>query len=139
MPIKDPKRRPDLYDSFDVPGNEHNPSAAYLAATMPSWLQDKSEKRTPKATQPRKQRKRVTAAKRMTPTGPLAMVVGSSGMPRTEVTKKIWAYIKRHGLQDRNKRMINADSKLRPVFGGKSHVATTDVPRLVDKYLKAKT
>ena len=52
--------------------------------------------------------------KAMTPSGPLAAVVGSSAMPRTEVTKKIWGYIKRNGLQDKkNRRMINADDKLK--------------------------
>jgi chromatin remodeling complex protein RSC6 len=55
--------------------------------------------------------------KAMTPSGPLAAVVGSSAMPRTEVTKKIWGYIKRNGLQDKkNRRMINADDKLKAVF-----------------------
>ncbi len=75
--------------------------------------------------------------KPMTPTGPLAAVVGSSGMPRTEVTKKIWAYIKRNGLQDKkNKRMINADEKLKPVFSGKSQVSMFEMTKLVSKHLK---
>ncbi len=55
-------------------------------------------------------------------------------MPRTEVTKKLWAYIKRNGLQDaKNRRMINADDKLRPVFGGKSQVSMFDMTKLVNK------
>jgi upstream activation factor subunit UAF30 len=75
--------------------------------------------------------------KPMTPTGPLAAVVGSSGMPRTEVTKKIWAYIKRNGLQDKkNKRMINADDKLKPVFSGKSQVSMFEMTKLVSRHLK---
>ena len=75
--------------------------------------------------------------KPMTPTGPLAAVVGSSGMPRTEVTKKIWAYIKRNGLQDKkNRRMINADDKLKPVFSGKSQVSMFEMTKLVSKHLK---
>jgi len=75
--------------------------------------------------------------KPMTPTGPLAAVVGSSGMPRTEVTKKIWAYIKRNGLQDKkNKRMINSDEKLKPVFAGKSQVSMFEMTKLVSKHLK---
>ena len=74
--------------------------------------------------------------KPMTPTGPLAAVVGSSAIPRTEVTKKIWAYIKRNGLQDKkNRRMINADDKLRAVFGGKSQVSMFDMTKLVSKHL----
>ncbi len=75
--------------------------------------------------------------KPMTPTGPLAAVVGSSGMPRTEVTKKIWAYIKRNGLQDKkNRRMINSDDKLKPVFGGKSQVSMFEMTKLVSRHLK---
>jgi chromatin remodeling complex protein RSC6 len=58
-------------------------------------------------------------------------------MPRTEVTKKIWAYIKRNGLQDKkNKRMINADEKLKPVFGNKSQVSMFEMTKLVSKHLK---
>ena len=75
--------------------------------------------------------------KPMTPTGPLAAVVGSGNMPRTEVTKKIWAYIKRNGLQDKkNKHMINADEKLKPVFSGKGQVSMFEMTKLVSRYLK---
>jgi len=75
--------------------------------------------------------------KPMTPTGPLAAVVGSGNMPRTEVTKKIWAYIKRNGLQDKkNRRMINADDKLKPVFSGKGQVSMFEMTKLVSKHLK---
>ncbi|TMH23080.1 MAG: hypothetical protein E6H63_18425 [Betaproteobacteria bacterium] len=75
--------------------------------------------------------------KPMMPTGPLAAVVGSSAMPRTEVTKKIWGYIKRNSLQDKkNKRMINSDEKLKPVFGGKSQVSMFEMTKLVSRYLK---
>ena len=73
----------------------------------------------------------------MTPTGPLAAVVGAGNMPRTEVTKKIWAYIKRNGLQDKkNKRMINADDKLKAVFGGKGQVSMFEMTKLVSRHLK---
>jgi chromatin remodeling complex protein RSC6 len=75
--------------------------------------------------------------KPMTPSSTLAAVIGSSAMPRTEVTKKIWAYIKRNGLQDKkNKRMINSDDKLKPVFGGKSQVSMFEMTKLVNKHLK---
>jgi len=75
--------------------------------------------------------------KPMTPSATLAAVIGSSPMPRTEVTKKLWAYIKRNGLQDRvNKRMINGDDKLRAVFGGKSQVSMFDMTRLVSNHLR---
>ena len=63
-------------------------------------------------------------------------MVGSSAMPRTEVTKKLWAYIKRNGLQDaKNRAHINADDKLRPVFGGKSQVSMFDMTKLVNRHL----
>jgi chromatin remodeling complex protein RSC6 len=75
--------------------------------------------------------------KPMTPDSALAAVVGSSPMPRTEVTKKLWAYIKRNGLQDRvNRRMINADDKLRPVFGGRSQVTMFEMTKLVNSHLR---
>ena len=75
--------------------------------------------------------------KPMTPDAMLAAVVGSSAMPRTEVTKKIWGYIKRNGCQDKkNRRMINADDKLRPVFGGKSQVSMFDMTKLVSNHLR---
>ena len=73
----------------------------------------------------------------VTPSGQLAEVVGSTPIPRTEVTKKLWAYIKRKGLQDaKNRRMINADDKLKPIFGGKSQVSMFDMTKMVSKHLK---
>ncbi|HUQ18494.1 MAG TPA: SWIB/MDM2 domain-containing protein [Gemmatimonadaceae bacterium] len=84
--------------------------------------------------------KRVPSAafmKPMTPSAQLAPVVGSSPLPRTEVTKKLWAYIRRKGLQDsKNRRMINADDNLRPVFGGSKQVSMFEMTRLVNKHLK---
>lgn len=75
--------------------------------------------------------------KAMTPSASLAAVIGSSAMPRTEVTKKIWAYIKKHGLQDKkNRRNINADEKLKPVFNGKGTVSMFEMTKLVNKHLK---
>ena len=75
--------------------------------------------------------------KPMTPSATLAAVIGSSAMPRTEVTKKIWGYIKRNSLQDKkNRRMINADDKLKTVFGGKSQVSMFEMTKLVSKHLK---
>ena len=75
--------------------------------------------------------------KPMNPSPALAAVIGGSAMPRTEVTKKLWGYIKRNGLQDRvNRRNINADDKLRPVFGGRSQVSMFEMTRLVNNHLK---
>ena len=73
----------------------------------------------------------------LTPSAALAEVVGDKAIPRTEVTKKVWAYIKRNGLQDKkNRRMINADSKLNVVFGGKRQVSMFEMTKLISKHLK---
>jgi len=75
--------------------------------------------------------------KPMTPSAQLSAVVGSSPLPRTEVTKKLWAYIKRKGLQDsKNRRNINADENLKPIFGGKGQVSMFEMTKLVNKHLK---
>jgi chromatin remodeling complex protein RSC6 len=71
------------------------------------------------------------------PSATLAEVVGSKPIPRTEVTKKLWAYIKKNGLQDKkNKRMINSDDTLKAVFGGKKTVNMFEMTKLVGKHLK---
>ena len=75
--------------------------------------------------------------KAMTPSPTLAAVVGSMPLPRTEVTKKIWDYIKKNKLQDSvNRRLINADEKLRQVFGGKKQVSMFEMTKLVSNHLK---
>jgi upstream activation factor subunit UAF30 len=75
--------------------------------------------------------------KPMTPSPALSEVIGSKPVPRTEVTKKLWAYIKKNGLQDqKNRRMIKADESLKPVFGGKAQVNMFEMTKLVSKHLK---
>ncbi len=75
--------------------------------------------------------------KALTPSAALAAVVGASPLPRTEVVKKLWAYIKKNNLQDsKNRRNINADAKLKEVFGGKTTVSMFDMTKLVSKHLK---
>jgi len=75
--------------------------------------------------------------KPVTPSAALAEIVGSKPIPRTEVTKQLWAYIKKHGLQDaKNKRMIKADAPLKEVFGGKAMVNMFEMTKLVGKHLK---
>jgi chromatin remodeling complex protein RSC6 len=74
--------------------------------------------------------------KPLTPSGPLAAIIGSAPMPRTEVTSKIWAYIKKNKLQDAvNKRMINADEKLKELFG-KAKADMFELTKFVSKHLK---
>jgi upstream activation factor subunit UAF30 len=87
----------------------------------------KAAKRTPNA----------AFMKPVTPNEKLAAVVGAAPLPRTELTKKLWAYIKKNNLQDKkNRRMINADDKLKVVFGGKGQVSMFDMTKLVSKNLK---
>ena len=75
--------------------------------------------------------------KPMTPSSVLSEVIGSRAMPRTEVTKKLWAYIKKNKLQDKTKRtMINADDNLKAVFGGKKKVTMFEMTKLVNRHLK---
>jgi len=102
-------------------------SAKKSSAKKSSGKKKSASKRTPSA----------AFMKPMTPSAQLAAVVGSNPMPRTEVTKKLWNYIKRKGLQDsKNRRMINADDNLRPVFGGSKQVSMFEMTRLVNKHLK---
>ncbi|HCV22738.1 MAG TPA: hypothetical protein DGN59_04705, partial [Candidatus Latescibacteria bacterium] len=71
------------------------------------------------------------------PDAHLGAVVGSKPLPRTQVVKKLWAYIKKSNLQDsQNRRMINADEKLRNIFGGKKQVSMFEMTKLVNKHLK---
>jgi chromatin remodeling complex protein RSC6 len=75
--------------------------------------------------------------KPMNPSAALSEVVGAKAMPRTEVTKKLWIYIKKNKLQDaKNRRMINADDALKVVFGGKKQVSMFEMTKLVSKHLK---
>ena len=84
--------------------------------------------------------KRVPNAAFMAPKQPdaaLGAIVGGNPIPRTEITKKLWGYIKRNGLQDaKERRMINADDKLRVVFGGKGKVSMFEMTKLVNKHIK---
>jgi upstream activation factor subunit UAF30 len=74
--------------------------------------------------------------KPLMPSGPLAAIIGATPMPRTEVTSKIWAYIKKNKLQDAvNRRMINADDKLKALFG-KAQASMFELTKYVSKHLK---
>jgi upstream activation factor subunit UAF30 len=105
----------------------------------------KSAKKAPMKKAPAKKAKKPAAKRKpnaafmkaMTPSAVLAAVVGSMPIPRTEVTKKIWDYIKKNKLQDAvNRRLINADEKLRAVFGGKNKVSMFEMTKLVSNHLK---
>ena len=92
---------------------------------------------TKKAAPAKKRTPNAAFMKAMTPSAVLAAVVGSMPIPRTEVTKKIWDYIKKNKLQDAiNRRLINADEKLKAVFGGKKQVSMFEMTKLVSNHLK---
>ena len=97
----------------------------------------KAAKKSAKKKSAAKRKPHAAFMKPMNPDATLAAVIGGNAMPRTEVTKKIWSYIKRNSLQDKkNRRMINADDKLKPVFGGKAQVSMFEMTKLVNKHLK---
>jgi upstream activation factor subunit UAF30 len=74
--------------------------------------------------------------KAVQPSAELAAIVGNEPLPRTEITKRIWDYIKSHGLQDaQNKRLINADTKLLPLFGGQEQISMLELPKLVSHHV----
>ncbi len=97
----------------------------------------KASKKAPAKKKAAKRKPNAAFMKAMTPSAALGAVIGSNPAPRTEVTKKIWMYIKKHGLQDsKNRRNINADDKLKEVFGGKKQVSMFEMTKLVNKHLK---
>ena len=114
------------------------PAAKKSAARKAPMKKSAAKKSPAKAKKPAAKRKPNAAfMKPMTPSSTLAAVVGNSPMPRTEVTSKLWGYIKKNNLQDKaNRRMINADDKLRDVFGGKRQVSMFEMTKLVAKHLK---
>jgi upstream activation factor subunit UAF30 len=90
-------------------------------------------KATKKAAKKTKRKPNPAFMKPMTPSADLAQVIGNKPMPRTEVTKKVWEYIKKNGLQDG--RTINADANLKKVFGGRGQVTMFDMTKLISKHL----
>jgi chromatin remodeling complex protein RSC6 len=122
------------------------PAAKKPAAKKPAAKKPAAKKAPAKKPAAKKAAAKKPAAKRkpnaafmkpMTPSALLAAVVGAIPLPRTEVTKKIWAYIKKNNLQNAlNKRLIDADEKLRAVFGGKKQVSMFEMTKLVSNHLK---
>jgi upstream activation factor subunit UAF30 len=115
--------------------------AAAKPAAKPAAKKAAPAKAAPKAAAAKKpaaaRKPNAAFMKAMTPSAQLSAVIGSSPLPRTEVTKKVWEYIKKQNLQDAaNRRMINADDKLKPVFGGKSQVSMFEMTKLISDHLK---
>lgn len=99
-------------------------------------MKKKAKKAAKKVAKKTKRTPSAAFMKPMMPSAGLSAVVGAKAMPRTEVTKKLWAYIKKNGLQDKkNKRMINADAALKVVFNGKGQVSMFEMTKLVSKHL----
>ncbi len=95
-----------------------------------------AKKAAPKAAKKSARKPNAAFMKALTPSTTLAAIVGATALPRTEVVKKLWAYIKKNNLQDaKNKRNINADDKLKPIFG-KAQVSMFEMTKLVSKHLK---
>ena len=116
-------------------GKSKKSAARRPAAKKP--MKKAAKRAAPKKKSGAKRKPNAAFMKPMNPSATLAAVVGSSPMPRTEVTSKLWGYIKRNNLQDKtNRRMINADDKLREVFGGKRQVSMFEMTKLVSKHLK---
>jgi len=96
----------------------------------------KPAKKTAKKSSGSKRKPNAAFMKELMPSEDLAQVVGNKPIPRTEVVKKLWAYIRKNNLQDaKERRMINADDKLKPVFGGKKQVSMFEMTKLVNKHL----
>jgi upstream activation factor subunit UAF30 len=96
----------------------------------------KAAKRSTKKSSGKKRAPNPAFMRPLQPSSQLAAVIGNSPMPRTQVISKLWAYIKRNGLQDaKNRRAINADEKLRPLFGGRSQVTMFDLAKIANKNL----
>ena len=127
------------------------PAAKKAAAKKPAAKKPAAKKSAAKKAPAKKPAAKKAAAKKpaakrkpnaafmkpMTPSAVLATVVGNMPLPRTEVTKKIWAYIKKNNLQNAiNKRLIDADERLRAVFGGKKQVSMFEMTKLVSNHLK---
>ena len=111
------------------------PAAKKSPARKP--MKKAAAKRPAKKKSGAKRKPNAAFMKPMTPSKDLAAVIGDKPMPRTEVTKKLWGYIKKNGLQDsKNKRNINSDDKLKPVFAGKKTVSMFEMTKLVSKHLK---
>jgi len=113
-------------------------AAKKAVAKKPAAKKAVAKKPAKKAAKKKSARKPSAAfMKALTPSAALAEVVGSKAIPRTEVVKKIWVYIKANKLQDaKNRRMINADAKLKVVFGGKAQVSMFDMAKHLSKHLK---
>ncbi|HEY9045925.1 MAG TPA: SWIB/MDM2 domain-containing protein [Ohtaekwangia sp.] len=103
----------------------------------PKKAAKKSAKKAPAKKAAKKRKPNAAFMAPLTPSATLAAVIGNKPLPRTEIVKKIWDYIKKNNLQDKkNRRMINGDEKLKAVFGGKGQISMFDLAKIVSKHVK---
>jgi chromatin remodeling complex protein RSC6 len=114
--------------------------AAKKAAPKKAAAKKAAPKKAAKKAAPKKKTARKPNAAFMAPLNvspALAEVIGTNSAPRTEIVKKIWEYIRKNNLQDsKNRRMINADAKLKPVFGGKQQISMFELAKIVNNHVK---
>jgi len=131
MPAKKKAKKPAKRKTAAKKKTVKKPAKKKVAAKKPA-----AKKKAP-AKKKAKRKPNPAFMKPMTPSDALAAIVGKKPLPRTEVTKKIWAYIKKNDLQDaKNRRNINADDKLKPIFGKKKTVNMFEMTKLISKHLK---
>jgi upstream activation factor subunit UAF30 len=121
------------------PAKKAAPKKAAKKAVKKAAKKAAPKKAAPKKAAPKKAKRKPNAAfmAALTPSATLAEVIGSKPVPRTEIIKKIWDYIKKNGLQDKtNRRMINGDEKLKAVFGGKSQISMFELAKVVNNHVK---
>src|SRR3954467_5158003 len=144
------KRRSDLEkENFNFNNKYKNAMAKTAKKSAKKAAKKSAPKKAAKKSAPKKAAKKAAPKKKsarkpnaafmapLTPSPALAEVVGSKGIPRTQIIKKIWDYIKKNNLQDKkNRRMINADEKLRTVFAGKDQISMFELAKVVTKHVK---
>ncbi len=110
--------------------------SAKKSAKRPAARKKAAKKATKRKSSGKKRAPNPAFMRPMQPSSNLAAVIGNGAVPRTQVISKLWQYIKRHDLQDsKNRRAINADEKLRPLFGGRSQVTMFDLAKIANKNL----
>jgi upstream activation factor subunit UAF30 len=144
------KRRSDLEkENFNFNNKYKNAMAKTAKKSAKKAAKKSAPKKAAKKSAPKKAAKKAAPKKKsarkpnaafmapLTPSPALAEVVGSKGIPRTQIIKKIWDYIKKNNLQDKkNRRMINADEKLKVIFGGKTQISMFELAKIVNKHVK---
>ena len=112
-------------------------AAAKKAAPKKAAAKKAAAKKKPAAKKKAKRKPNPAFMRPLQPDAALGAIVGNKPLPRTQITKKVWAYIKKNGLQDeQNKRMINADDKLRAVLGGKKKVSMFELTKQVNQHVE---